>query len=992
MANRSIRMGRVNWAVAVWIILCSGSNHAVSTGMPGDKSQTNRVATQTLSGSWKLAVDPDNRGRDQQWFASIRPEAVEAPVPGVIQQVFPGYHGVAWYWHAFRFQCRPVEDDRLLLRFGAVDYLAEVWLNGVFAGAYEGGETTFEFDVTDSIRAEGDNLLAVRVLNPTHQPIDGIVLNQTPHRNKYIPPMCGGSYNSGGIMYPVELRSVPPVYITDVFARPDIQTGNIGVTVSASNAGSETVSGTLSLSLAPAGGGEVLQTVEQQVEFPAGLSEHEFNVPIAQPRLWTLEDPFLYRVTATAAAAEKRPHQYSVRCGFRDFRVVDGYFHLNGKRIFLKSTHTGNHMPVGQQAGVVGDLGRRDMIYAKASGFNMVRFIAGVAYPGQLDLCDELGLMVYEECYASWLLEDSPQMAERFNRNTSAMIRRDRNHPSLVIWGLLNETQDGPVFRHAVGFLPALRKLDPTRLVLLDSGRWDGQWAIGSACNPGGGEWEPVWGVEGPNASPSKLAGGGYANGAGDAHYYPGVPQPPQTNQFIRELGREGKPVFLSEYGIGSQMNVIDEWRHFQQIGARPDLEDAALLREQSEALAADWKRLGFENVYPFPEDLLRESQRLHARQRTIGFDCVRSNPKLCGYNLTGMLDHGMTGEGLWTFWREWKPAVFDAVADGWSPLRWCVFAEPLHVYAGREITVEAVLANEDVLKPGEYPARFRVFGPDGPVWDKTTMVTVPDPPALAVPAIRETFRLEGPAGTYTFAASLEHGGAPTGGRLEFHVSDPQELPQMTGEVSLWGMDSKTGDWLTDHGLRCGSFDPQSSGGHEIILVGNPGYADTVRPLWDALKQKMEKGARVIFLSPKLFQQNQEAMNWLPLKNQGVCRTFNDWLYHKECVAQRHPVFNGLRGPGIMDWDYYGPVIPHEVFEGMDTPDETIAAAFATGNSSYPRGYGSSLLIALYKAGEGCFILSTPYILENLDAHPAADRLLLNLVRYTQGLNSPKEP
>ncbi len=152
MANRSIRMGRVNWAVAVWIILCSGSNHAVSTGMPGDKSQTNRVATQTLSGSWKLAVDPDNRGRDQQWFASIRPEAVEAPVPGVIQQVFPGYHGVAWYWHAFRFQCRPVEDDRLLLRFGAVDYLAEVWLNGVFAGAYEGGETTFEFDVTDSIR------------------------------------------------------------------------------------------------------------------------------------------------------------------------------------------------------------------------------------------------------------------------------------------------------------------------------------------------------------------------------------------------------------------------------------------------------------------------------------------------------------------------------------------------------------------------------------------------------------------------------------------------------------------------------------------------------------------------------------------------------------------------------------------------------------------------------------------------------------------------
>ncbi len=71
--------------------------------------------------------------------------------------------------------------------------------------------------------------------------------------------------------------------------------------------------------------------------------------------------------------------------------------------------------------------------------------------------------------------------------------------------------------------------------------------------------------------------------------------------------------------------------------------------REQSEALAADWRRLGLTAVYPFPEDLLRESQRLHARQRTIGFNCVRSNPKLCGYNLTGILDHGMTGDvTLW--------------------------------------------------------------------------------------------------------------------------------------------------------------------------------------------------------------------------------------------------------------------------------------------------------------------------------------------------------
>ena len=969
------------------MVLLLGTNGAAEAMQPEGMRSGNTTGVQTLSGTWKLAVDPANRGVKDRWFEGIQPEAKEAPVPGVIQQVFPGYHGVAWYWHSFRVVSGGAREDRLLIRFGAVDYLADVWINGKHAGTYEGGETPFEFDITDSVRSEGENLLAVRVLNPTENPIDGYVLSETPHRNKTAPPRCGSSFNSGGIMYPVQLRWVPLIYVADVFARPDVKTGRLDATITVRNTWAGATSGVLALVVRPArGGGDMLQEVGQQVKFPAGLSEHELTVQVVQPRLWSLDDPFLYCVTVVVlAGASQRPDEYTVRCGFRDFRIVDGYFHLNGKRIFLRSTHTGNAMPIGQQAAVVGDFGRRDMIYAKASGFNAVRFIAGVAYPEQLDLCDELGLMVYEECFASWLLGNSPKMAERFDRSTSAMIRRDRNHPSVTIWGLLNETQDGPVFRQAVGFLPKLRQLDPTRLVLLDSGRWDGQWSIGSASNPGSSEWQPVWGVEAPDAGKASLGAGGYANQAGDAHYYPGVPQSPQTDRFIRDLGREGKPVFLSEYGIGSQMDVIDEWRHFEQAGARPDLEDAALLREQSEALAADWKRLGFDAVYPFPEDLLRESQRLHARQRTIGFNCVRSNPKLCGYNLTGMLDHGMTGEGLWTFWRQWKPATFDAVADGWSPLRWCLFVEPLHVYSGRAVTVEAVLANEDMLKPGEYPVRFRVFGPQGPIWEKVTTLKIPDPPALAVPAVRETFRLNGPAGQYTFAASLERGGAPTGERLLFYVSDPAALPPLTGDAALWGISMKAEEWLTARGLHCRPLTADVPSRREVILVGEPDDAETNSGLWESLTARMAKGASVVFLSGQVFQQGKAGMNWLPLKNKGRCRTFHDWLYHKDCVANRHSVFDGLQGPGIMDWDYYGPVIPHEVFEGQDTPDETIAAAFTTGNSQYARGYGSSLLVAMYKRGEGRFILSTPYVLENLDSHPVAGRLLLNLVRYAQG-------
>ncbi len=138
---------------------------------------------QRLAGRWRLALDPDNVGREGRWFDAVPSDAQDAPVPGIIQQVFPDYHGVAWYWHAFRPARLPGAGERALLRFGAVDYLASVWVNGLPAGGHEGGETPFDLDVTGLLRP-GENLLAVRVLNPTEEGIDGIRLAETPHRNK----------------------------------------------------------------------------------------------------------------------------------------------------------------------------------------------------------------------------------------------------------------------------------------------------------------------------------------------------------------------------------------------------------------------------------------------------------------------------------------------------------------------------------------------------------------------------------------------------------------------------------------------------------------------------------------------------------------------------------------------------------------------------------------------------------------------------------------
>jgi beta-glucuronidase len=94
-----------------------------------------------LDGDWLLATDPYNIGREQKWFTSPVKDAKLTKVPWIIQDAFPGYHGVAWYWREFVPIINPHVEGHYLLRFWAVDYKADVWLNNKNIGSHEGGET-----------------------------------------------------------------------------------------------------------------------------------------------------------------------------------------------------------------------------------------------------------------------------------------------------------------------------------------------------------------------------------------------------------------------------------------------------------------------------------------------------------------------------------------------------------------------------------------------------------------------------------------------------------------------------------------------------------------------------------------------------------------------------------------------------------------------------------------------------------------------------------
>jgi hypothetical protein len=339
-----------------------------------------------------------------------------------------------------------------------------------------------------------------------------------------------------------------------------------------------------------------------------------------------------------------------------------------------------------------------------------------------------------------------------------------------------------------------------------------------------------------------------------------------------------------------------------------------------------------------------------------------------------------MSGEGLFTTFRELKPGTTDAMFEALAPLRLCLFAEPLHVYRGGRVKMEAVLANEDALPPGEYSVRLQVVGPQNQrVFEKTVNVNIAKDAPFAVPIFAEDIAFDAPSGRYRFLASFERGGAATGGEAVFYVADPADMPAVKTEIVLAGEDADLTKWLGDRGIRCRQFAAAERAEREVILVSK------TPPAFEELWRRVDQGAAAVFLTPEVFQKGDQPLGWLPLQNKGSLTKLMGWLYHKDEWAKAHPVFDGLPSGGLMDYAFYREIIPELVFSGQDPPAEAIAGA---NNASFD--YSSGLMLAEYHHGAGRFLLNTLPIRAQLSTNPVAERLLRNLLNYAAGQPQPK--
>jgi hypothetical protein len=306
-----------------------------------------------------------------------------------------------------------------------------------------------------------------------------------------------------------------------------------------------------------------------------------------------------------------------------------------------------------------------------------------------------------------------------------------------------------------------------------------------------------------------------------------------------------------------------------------------------------------------------------------------------------------------------------------------------VNIYRGTPVRLEAVLANEDALAPGEYPVHLQVIGPNlTRAFEKRLTVKIADPnsqpePPMVQPVFSEDVVIDGPPGTWRFLATFEKGAAACGEEVRFFMDvSPEEMPKVPTEVVLLSPDAGLADWLTKRGIRHRPYAPGGQAGREVLLVAGKPTADPAAVFRD-LAQRIARGSTVVFLTTDSYARGGQTTGWLPLQSKGSVSPIARWLYHSDEWARQHPIFEGLQAGGLMDYSYYRELIPEAVLMGIEPVAEPVAGGI---NASW--GYQSGLMVAVCKLGAGEFILNTLRIRENLGKVPQAERLLRNMLRY----------
>jgi beta-galactosidase/beta-glucuronidase len=439
------------------------------------RPQLTRSRWVELAGDWQFAYDDDRVGISQGWHCDASafdrticvPFPPESPASGIGDQ---GFHPVLWYRTTFRPRSQPGE--RLLLHFDAVDYRAQVWVNGQFVVEHVGGHTPFSADVTEMLDGTGEQVLVVRAEDDPHDlemPRGKQDWEKEPHGIWYP--------RTSGIWQTVWLEPVPALRIEEVRWTPDVAAAALHLELRLDQVPAHPHRARLVLSRA---GRQVADSV---VAFDRDRAWLTVRLPQAdmtlerQSTLWSPETPNLFDAEITLLDGDIVRDTVGSYVGLRSISTADNRVYLNGRPYFFRLVLDQCYWAESHMSAPNDEAIRRDVELVKDLGFNGVRLHQKVADPRFLYWCDHLGLLVWSEMPAAY--EFSARAIERTTAEWTAVVRRSSSHPCVIAWVPVNESWGVPNLVDSApqrAFVSALyhltKALDPDRLVVGNDG-WE---------------------------------------------------------------------------------------------------------------------------------------------------------------------------------------------------------------------------------------------------------------------------------------------------------------------------------------------------------------------------------------------------------------------------------------------------------------------------------------------------------------------------------------
>ncbi len=352
---------------------------------------------------------------------------------------------------AYRTTITPPEDWtglRVLLRFEGVYDYARVWINDRFVRDHIGGFTRWDADVTDLVTPGQPAQLTVGVTDRWES---------VSVANRY------AMHAIGGILRPVSLLAVPPTHVSSMHTHTTLADGSATLEVSFQLTGPARDSAHVTAQLLDPDGAPVATAVA------TGGAHRAAQINIAQPRLWTAETPHLYQLRVIVTDAD-RTTTISQRLGMRTVERSGNRLLVNGKPVTLRGVnHHDSHPTLGRTSD--GTLDRSDLMSFKKANINFVRTSHYPPHPALLDAADELGIYVEAENAVCWAdqfgwpaTQDDPDRRAEYLTQFAEMIERDRNHPSVILWSLGNESTWGANFQAEYDYV---KRQDPSRPVIM---------------------------------------------------------------------------------------------------------------------------------------------------------------------------------------------------------------------------------------------------------------------------------------------------------------------------------------------------------------------------------------------------------------------------------------------------------------------------------------------------------------------------------------------